>query len=124
MRTALEERAMNDVHAGRGGRRLTDAELLEQRALIDAELQARESERLRAEREAKEAERERARAARTRARQALPSVGKWVQYERTCCGKEKCKVCGGDALRSRPVLVSLLPPRRRPSDEPLRGARS
>lgn len=93
---------MNDVNAGRGERRFTDAELREQRALIDAELEAREAERLRAEREDLEADRERARFARARARQALPSVGEWVEYEYTCCTRPSCKVCEGKKYKHGP----------------------
>lgn len=85
-----------------GGVYLTDAELRDRRALIDAELQAREAERTRAEREAQEAERERARAARARARQPLPSVGEWVQFEYTCCSRKTCKICKGTEYRHGP----------------------
>ncbi|MDP9438020.1 MAG: hypothetical protein M3P49_04655 [Actinomycetota bacterium] len=84
------------VKDGRRTRRLTDVELREQRALIDAELEARETERVRLEREVEEASRERARATRARVRQALPSVGEWVEYEYTCCTRTSCKVCGGE----------------------------
>ncbi len=84
---------MNDEERGAGS--LTDSELRERRALIDAEIEAREAERARAAREAAEEERARARASRARARQALPSVGEWVQLEYTRCARLSCKICGG-----------------------------
>ncbi len=84
---------MNDEERGAGS--LTDSELRERRALIDAELREREAERARAEREAAEERRARVRVAKTRARQALPSVGEWVEFERTRCARLSCKVCGG-----------------------------